>query len=160
MVIKPLSELEPHERGKIVKVGGVGGIKRRLLDMGVVSGSAVEMKRVAPLGDPVEIKVRGYDLALRKAEAANIQVDVTYLKKDLMPLSMASQGDTVEIAMVRAGWSLQRRLADMGLTPGVKVKLLNSGKPGPVVIDVRGSKLALGYGVAHKVMVVAGENQG
>jgi len=76
MVIKPLSELEPQEKGRIVKVGGKRGIRRRLLDMGVVSGATVEVQRVAPLGDPVEIRVKGYDLALRKEEAANIQVEL------------------------------------------------------------------------------------
>ena len=54
---------------------------------------------------------------------------------------------------VRAGWGLQRRLADMGLTPGVQVRVVNSQRPGPVVIDIRGSRLALGYGVAHRIMV-------
>ena len=76
MVIKALSELEPQERGRIVKVSGGRGIRRRLLDMGVVSGTMVEVQRVAPLGDPVEIRVKGYDLALRREEAANIQVEV------------------------------------------------------------------------------------
>ena len=76
MAIKPLSELERGERGKIVKVGGKGGVHRRLLDMGMVSGSEVEMQRVAPLGDPIEIKVKGYNLSLRKEEAASIQVEV------------------------------------------------------------------------------------
>ena len=77
MVIKSLSELEPQETGKIVKVGGKGGIRRRLLDMGVVSGAVVEVQRVAPLGDPVEIRIKGYNLALRLEEAANIQVELT-----------------------------------------------------------------------------------
>ena len=73
---KPLSELRPKERGRVVKVGGEGGIHRRLLDMGLVSGSEVEVERVAPLGDPIEIKIRGYHLSLRKEEAINIQVEV------------------------------------------------------------------------------------
>ena len=154
MVTKLLSELEPHEKGKIVKVGGGGGIRRRLIDMGVVSGATVEIQRVAPLGDPIEIRVKGYDLALRKEEAANIQVEVMYLRSDMIPLSMASPGDKVEVAMVRAGWGLQRRLADLGLTPGVKVRVVSGNRPGPVVLDVRGSRLALGYGVAHKIMVI------
>jgi ferrous iron transport protein A len=71
----------------------------------------------------------------------------------MMPLSMVSPGETVVVAAVRAGWGLQRRLADLGLTPGVRVRVVNSGKPGPVVLDVRGSRLALGYGVAHRIMV-------
>ena len=76
MLLKILSELKRGEKGKIVKVGGGGAIRRRLLDMGLVSGSEVEMERVAPLGDPIEIKVKGYNLSLRKEEAASIQVEV------------------------------------------------------------------------------------
>jgi ferrous iron transport protein A len=74
----------------------------------------------------------------------------------MIPLSMASPGETVRVTAVRAGWGLQRRLADLGLTPGVKVRVVSSGRPGPVVLDVRGSRLALGYGVANKIMVGAG----
>ncbi len=76
MPIKFLSELKPKERGRVVKVGGGGGIHRRLLDMGLVSGSDVEVERVAPLGDPIEIRIKGYHLSLRKEEAINIQVEV------------------------------------------------------------------------------------
>ncbi len=76
METKPLSELKPKEKGKIVKVGGKGSVHRRILDMGVVSGTMVEVQRVAPLGDPIEIRVKGYNLTLRKEEAKNIQVEV------------------------------------------------------------------------------------
>ena len=72
----------------------------------------------------------------------------------MMPLSMASPGETVRVTAVRAGWGLQRRLADLGLTPGVRVRVISSGRPGPVVLDVRGSRLALGHGVAHKIMAI------
>ncbi len=71
----------------------------------------------------------------------------------MMPLSMVSPGEVVKVVAVRAGWGLQRRLADMGLTIGVQVRVINSQRPGPVVLDIRGSRLALGYGVAHKIMV-------
>ena len=76
MPTKFLNELKPKEKGKIVKVSGGGGIHRRLLDMGLVSGSEIEVERVAPLGDPVEIRVKGYHLSLRKEEAINIQVEM------------------------------------------------------------------------------------
>jgi len=77
MPVKRLSELKRGEKGRIVKIGGGGGLRRRLLDMGLVSGSEVEMERVAPLGDPIEIKVKGYNLSLRKEEADSIQVEAT-----------------------------------------------------------------------------------
>ena len=76
MPTKLLNELKPKEKGRIVKVGGGGGIHRRLLDMGLVSGSEVQMERVAPLGDPVEIRIKGYHLSLRREEAVNVQVEV------------------------------------------------------------------------------------
>ena len=76
MVTKPLSELKPKEKGKIVKVGGRGSTHRRILDMGVVSGAPIEVQRIAPLGDPIEIRVKGYNLTLRKEDAANIQVEL------------------------------------------------------------------------------------
>ena len=76
MSLKSLSEVCPREKGKIVRVGGQGTIRRRLMDMGLVAGSDFEVERVAPLGDPVEIKIKGYHLTLRKGEAANIQVEV------------------------------------------------------------------------------------
>lgn len=148
MVIKSLKELEPMEKGRIVKVGGQGNIRRRLLDMGVVNGSIVEVLRVAPLGDPVQIKVKGYDLALRKTEAENIQVELTE-----MMLTKAPAGENVVISSVRAGRGLKRRLNDMGLLPGTEVKIINNERPGRVVLEVRGSRLAIGYGVASKVVI-------
>lgn len=76
MTIKSLSELKPKERGKITKVSGGGNVNHRLLDMGLVSGSEIEVERVAPLGDPIEVKIKGYHLSLRKEEAASIQIEV------------------------------------------------------------------------------------
>ena len=70
-----------------------------------------------------------------------------------MPLAMARPGELVTVIGVRAGWGLQRRLADMGLTPGVPIRVVNSQMPGPVLIDLRGSRVGLGRGVAQKIMV-------
>jgi len=71
----PLSELKPKERGTIVKVGGGGPVRRRILDMGVVPGIEVEVVKVAPLGDPVDLLIRGYHLSLRREEAREILVE-------------------------------------------------------------------------------------
>lgn len=150
MSIMSLKELEPMEKGRIIKVGGQGEIRRRLLDMGVVNGAMVEVLRMAPLGDPVQIKVKGYDLALRKEEAGNIQIELTE-----MMLTRAAAGENVVIAAVRAGWGLKRRLADIGLLPGTEVKIINNGRPGRFVLELRGSRLAIGYGVASKIVVSA-----
>lgn len=73
-----------------------------------------------------------------------------------MPLAMAAPGELVTVTGVRAGRGLQRRLADMGLTPGVQIRVINSQMPGPVLIDLRGSKVALGRGIAHKIAVKKG----
>lgn len=70
-----------------------------------------------------------------------------------MPLAMVSPGETVTVVGVRAGWGLTRRLADMGLTPGVPIRVVNSQMPGPIIIDLRGSRLVLGHGMAQKILV-------
>jgi len=69
------------------------------------------------------------------------------------PLTMASHGEVVKIVAIRAGWGLTRRLADMGVLPGTTVKVVRGHMPGPVVVEVKGSRLALGHGMAHKIMV-------
>ncbi len=76
MINKTLSDLKPGEKGKITKVIGEGAVRRRILDMGVIRGSEIEVERVAPLGDPIEVRIRGYRLSFRKNEAANIYVEV------------------------------------------------------------------------------------
>ena len=73
---KKLSELEPGEKGTIVKVQGSGALRRRLLDMGLIRGTEIEMVRKSPLGDPLEFLVKGYNLSLRKRECENVYVEV------------------------------------------------------------------------------------
>ena len=73
-----LADLKPGGKATILTIGGAaGGIRRRLLDMGVTAGTRVEVERVAPLGDPIEVKIKGYHLTLRKEEAARIHVERT-----------------------------------------------------------------------------------
>ena len=74
--MKKLSEFVIGEKGTIVKVGGEGRIKRRLFDMGVTPGAQVMLRKKAPLGDPLEITIRGYELTLRKAEAEFVEMEV------------------------------------------------------------------------------------
>ena len=76
MVIKPLSDMKAGEKGKISQVGGSGQIHRRILDMGVIPQTTVEVERIAPMGDPIWIRLKGYQLSLRKEEAANVYVEV------------------------------------------------------------------------------------
>jgi DtxR family Mn-dependent transcriptional regulator len=75
-MVVALKELTPGQKGKVERVTGRGAVYKRLIDMGVTPGSLVEMRRVAPLGDPIEIKVRGYHLSLRKQEAENIAIEL------------------------------------------------------------------------------------
>ena len=70
-----------------------------------------------------------------------------------MPLAMVSPGETVTMVDIRAGRGLARRLADMGLVPGTTLRVINSQMPGPIIIDLRGSRLVLGHGVAQKIIV-------
>lgn len=72
---KLLSELAVGESGKIVSVKGEGAIRRRLFDMGVTPGAEVMLRKRAPLGDPIELSIRGYELTLRKTEAACVSVE-------------------------------------------------------------------------------------
>jgi Fe2+ transport system protein FeoA len=76
MSVKKLSDLKKGDRGKVIKISGSGNVHQRLMDMGLIAGSEVEMQQVAPLGDPIEIRVKGYNLSLRKSEAASIDVEV------------------------------------------------------------------------------------
>ncbi|MBX6422224.1 FeoA family protein [Thermosulfurimonas sp. F29] len=72
-----LSEVPPGTRVRIVRLGGGSpALRRRLMDMGVLSGEPVSVERVAPLGDPLEIRIRGYRLSLRREEAEKILVEV------------------------------------------------------------------------------------
>jgi Fe2+ transport system protein FeoA len=66
---------------------------------------------------------------------------------------MVRPGEEVVVAGLRGGWGLQRRLADMGFVPGVNVKVTHSQGPGPIVVNLRGSRVALGFGVASRIMV-------
>lgn len=72
--MKLLSQLSIGESGTVVAVNGEGAIRRRLFDMGITPGAEIYLRKKAPLGDPIEISLRGYELTLRKNEASNVQV--------------------------------------------------------------------------------------
>lgn len=72
---RPLSALAPGERGRVAAVAGDADAVRRLQDLGVIRGTPVEMVRAAPLGDPLEVRLRGFMLTLRRAEADHITVE-------------------------------------------------------------------------------------
>lgn len=69
-----LRETKVGQTVTVVKLHGEGAIKRRIMDMGITKGTEVHVRKVAPLGDPIEVTVRGYELTIRKADAENIEV--------------------------------------------------------------------------------------
>jgi ferrous iron transport protein A len=71
-----LAMLKPGQSGRITNIGAIGPLKRRLMDMGVLVGEEVKVEKIAPLGDPIEITVKSYNLSLRKREAEGIAVEV------------------------------------------------------------------------------------
>lgn len=73
--MKTLKEAKIGETVTVVKLTGEGSVKRRIMDMGLTKGTLVHVKKSAPLGDPIELTVRGYELSIRKAEAENVIVE-------------------------------------------------------------------------------------
>lgn len=77
MATKLLKEFKVGEKGIVEKLTVIGPLRRRLLDMGITPGTEITLKKMAPLGDPIEILIRGYKLAIRKAEAEAIIMKIT-----------------------------------------------------------------------------------
>ncbi|MHC4462749.1 MAG: FeoA family protein [Planctomycetota bacterium] len=74
-------------------------------------------------------------------------------EKQLRPLSVVKEGETVKLARINAGRGLKSRLTTMGLLPNVEITVINNSHPGPFVISVKNSRMMLGRGMAHKIMV-------
>lgn len=75
IITKALSELKVGEKGKVVRVASKGAVRRRIMEMGIISGAEISVKGFAPFGDPMELGIKGYSLSLRKAEALDIIVE-------------------------------------------------------------------------------------
>ena len=73
--MRTLKDVKIGETVRVTKVGGEGALKRRIMDMGITKGVSIKVMKAAPLGDPVEITVRGYELTLRKADCEKIEVE-------------------------------------------------------------------------------------
>lgn len=73
--MRTLNDIPCGESAKVARIHAVGALKRRIMDMGITKGTEIKVRKVAPLGDPVEINVRGYELSLRKNDAENIEVE-------------------------------------------------------------------------------------
>lgn len=75
MRVKTLRDVPVGDDAVVLRLTGEGPLKRRIMDMGLTKGTAVHVRKVAPLGDPIEIAVRGYELSIRKSEAENVLVE-------------------------------------------------------------------------------------
>ncbi len=164
MPLTTLDKLAPGESGRIIKVSGRGAIRRRLVDMGLTTGAEIEMVKLSPLGDPVEYRLRGYHLSLRKSEARNIEVE---LQSDLIPrkrrghfsgqglaLGSCRSGQMVEIIRFRGGRRIRGRLDDLGLEPGSEICIIQNEFPGPLLVsNSEGKRLVLGKGLAMHIIV-------
>lgn len=73
-MVRTLNQVQPGETAIVTKVTGTGPLKRRMVDMGIVTGTQIQVQKFAPLGDPMEVKVKNFNLSLRKSEAALIEV--------------------------------------------------------------------------------------
>ncbi len=73
--MKTLRNAKVGEMVKVVKLSGSGAVKRRMMDMGITKGTEIFVRKVAPLGDPIEVNIRGYELTLRKDDAAIVEVE-------------------------------------------------------------------------------------
>lgn len=79
-MLKKLDQIEKGETGLVKSVEGDGRVRRRLFDMGVTPGAKVTLRKKAPMGDPIEVTIRGYELSLRKAEANLVNIEVVEAK--------------------------------------------------------------------------------
>ena len=75
--MKTLKDLKVGESAKVVRLHGQGAVRRRIMDMGITRGTVVKVRKVAPLGDPLELTVRGYELSIRKADAQMVEIEET-----------------------------------------------------------------------------------
>lgn len=143
-----LSELENGQKARIVKINLEGDIRRRLSDMGLVNDAEVQLLRVAPLGDPVEIRIKGYDLSLRKEVVSEIEVEPVNTR-----LVKVAAGTTVRVSSFSGGTGLVRRLSDLGLIPGAEMTIVENHYPGAMLVAIHGSHLVLSRDLAEQVLV-------
>ncbi len=73
--MKTLKDVAVGEKSKVLKINGEGKVKRRIMDMGITKGTEIYVRKVAPLGDPIEVTVRGYELSLRKEDAEKLEME-------------------------------------------------------------------------------------
>ena len=148
MPLKKLNELIPPQICTIVKVRGGGPLRQRMIDMGLVSGAEIKVIRCAPLGDPIEYQVKGYNLSLRKHEARHILVEV-----NSFPLSKTHPSKPVKLTQISGGWHFKKRVQDLGIHTGSVIHVRQNIQHGPMVIDLDNRSIKIGRGMAQKILV-------
>lgn len=136
------------QAGKVTRVRGMGPLRQRLMDMGLVPGAEIKVVRFAPLGDPIEYQVKGYHLSLRKHEAQHILVDV-----DVVPLSQVQPGTVVKVISHFCGRQYSQRLTLMGLKPGLILQVIENTGQGPITVSVDNNKLRIGHNMAERIFI-------
>lgn len=165
MPIFTLDKMAPGESGRVVRIHGRGPVRRRLVDMGLTRGAVIDMVKTSPLGDPVEYRLRGYHLSLRKSEARTIEVELLSDSRpdrerqrgqaqETKPLLRGKSGEQVEIIRVRGGRGFRRRIQGMDLQPGTIIDIILNDFPGPLIIATQdGDRLEVGKGLASHILV-------
>ena len=159
-----LDKMVPGESGRIIRIHGRGPIRRRLVDMGLTHGAVIDMVKTSPLGDPVEYRLRGYHLSLRKSEARTIEVELLNGSqprrgrhghmRSALSLVRCKSGQEVEVVRTRGGRGFNSRLRGLGLTPGAILHVVQNDFAGPMIISVNnGERLVLGKGMARHILV-------
>ena len=125
-------------------------ITKRLLELGVTRGTHLTVLGKAPLGDPLFVRVRGCQIAMRKAEAENISV----VKDGIWTLDAAPVGHTVRVTEVRPNTEITSRLLELGVTKGSSIRITGSAPLGdPMTISVRGFQFAIRRHEAENIQV-------
>jgi ferrous iron transport protein A len=175
MAVVSLDKLVPGETGRIRKVSGRGAIRRRLVDMGLTPGVPIEMIKVSPLGDPIEYRIRGYYLTLRKSEAETIEVELVrgagpswgrwhgqrmghprrwQTDQGALPLVRCRSGQQGVITQTRGGRRFTASLNELGLVPGAKINVVGNDLPGPLIVALEDeSRITLGRRVAWHILI-------
>jgi len=159
-----LDKMVPGESGRIIRIHGRGPVRRRLVDMGLTHGAVIDMVKASPLGDPVEYRLRGYHLSLRKSEAGTIEVELLNgsqsrperwsHNRDVISLVRCKSGQKVKIVRTRGGRGLKSRLKGIGLLPGMVIDIVQNDFPGPIIISIKnGDRLVIGKGMARHILV-------
>ena len=150
MMILRLDQLMTAQMGRIFRIIEPGTVRQRMLEMGLVPGADIKKIRVAPLGDPIEYRIKGYHLSLRGSEARNILIEVNCLTLDqILP---GQQGTLVG---VDSGKQVAKQLSYLGMQIGSLIRVIGNRSRGTVLVQVNGSTIAIGHGLAKKMVIEA-----